>query len=164
MDGILRSIRKRHPELYDLPIVFASTPDYKGALQDGFAAAVESMVKELPQPGETRFDQVTILVSCAFTPGDVQEIKEIVTAFGLTPVVVPDLSASLDGHLEDSFSATTGGGTTKAELPTFRSSSTVVPPTVIGLQESAKCPSIEADKSGTIIGINPNSLTISLTC
>lgn len=122
MDGILRSIRKRHPELYDLPIVYVSTPDFKGALQDGFAAAVESMVRELPQPGETRYDQVTILVSSAFTPGDVQEIKEMVTAFGLTPIVVPDLSASLDGHLEDSFSATTGGGTTKAELREIGSS------------------------------------------
>jgi nitrogenase molybdenum-iron cofactor biosynthesis protein NifN len=122
MEGILKQIRKRHPELYDLPIVFASTPDFKGALQDGFAAAVESMVKELPQPGETRYDQITILASSAFTPGDVQEIKEIVTAFGLTPIVVPDLSASLDGHLEDSFSAVTGGGTTLAELREIGSS------------------------------------------
>jgi nitrogenase molybdenum-iron cofactor biosynthesis protein NifN len=126
MEGILKQIRKRHPELYNLPIVFASTPDFKGALQDGFAAAVESMVKKLPQPGETRYDQITILVSSAFTPGDVQEIKEIVTAFGLIPIVVPDLSASLDGHLEDSFSAVTGGGTTLAELREIGSSAFTV--------------------------------------
>ncbi|BAY11072.1 bifunctional nitrogenase iron-molybdenum cofactor biosynthesis protein NifEN [Calothrix sp. NIES-2098] len=122
MEGILRSIRKRHPELYDLPIVFASTPDFKGALQDGFAAAVESIVKELPQPGETRLDQINILVSSAFTPGDVQEIKEIVCAFGLKPIVVPDLSVSLDGHLDDSYSAVTGGGTTLPELREMGSS------------------------------------------
>lgn len=122
MEYILKNIRKRHPELHDLPIIFVSTPDFKGALQDGFAGAVESMVRELPQPGETRHDQVTILASSAFTPGDVQEIKEIVTAFGLTPVVVPDLSASLDGHLGDSFSATTTGGTTLAELRAIGSS------------------------------------------
>jgi nitrogenase molybdenum-iron cofactor biosynthesis protein NifN len=122
MDGILKNIRKRHPELYDLPIVYVSTPDFKGALQDGFAGAVQSMVKELPQPGEFHFDRVTILVSSAFTPGDVQEIKEIVTAFGLTPIVVPDLSASLDGHLDDSFKAVTAGGTTLAELREIGSS------------------------------------------
>lgn len=122
MEGILRNIRRRHPELYDLPIVFVSTPDFKGALQDGFAGAVESIVKELPQPGETRLDQITILVSSAFTPGDVQEIKEIVTAFGLKPIIVPDLSASLDGHLDDSYSATTNGGTTRAELREIGSS------------------------------------------
>ncbi|BAY20532.1 nitrogenase MoFe cofactor biosynthesis protein NifE [Calothrix sp. NIES-2100] len=122
MEGILRNIRKRHPELYDLPIVFASTPDFKGALQDGFAAAVESIVKEIPQPGETRLDQINILVSSAFTPGDVQEIKEIVSAFGLKPIVVPDLSVSLDGHLDDSYSAVTGGGTTLPELRQMGSS------------------------------------------
>lgn len=122
MDGILKSIRKRHPELFDLPIVFTSTPDYKGALQDGYAAAVESIVTELPQPGEVRSDQVNLLVSSAFTPGDVQEIKDMITAFGLTPIVVPDLSASLDGHLDDSYGAVTGGGTTLAELREMGSS------------------------------------------
>lgn len=116
MEGILRSIRKRRPELAEIPIVFVSTPDYKGALQDGYAGAVESIVTELPQPGEVKPNQVNLLVSSAFTPGDVQEIKEILTAFGLTPIVVPDLSASIDGHLDDSYSAVTGGGTTIAEL------------------------------------------------
>jgi len=122
MEGILRMIRKRHPELYDLPIIFASTPDFRGALQDGFAIAVEGMMRELPQAGETRLDQVNILVSSAFTPGDIQEIKEIVTAFGLTPIVVPDLSTSLDGHLDESFSSLTVGGTTRAELREIGSS------------------------------------------
>lgn len=116
MEGILRMIRKRHPELDTLPIVFVSTPDFKGALQDGFAAAVESIVKEIPEAGEVKPQQITILAGSAFTPGDLQEIKEIVTAFGLIPVVVPDLSDSLDGHLEDTFSATTASGTTLAQL------------------------------------------------
>jgi nitrogenase molybdenum-iron cofactor biosynthesis protein NifN len=122
MEGILKNIRTRHPELSDLPIVFASTPDFKGALQDGFAAAVESIIQTLPQPGEIRPKQVTILASSAFTPGDVQEIKEMVTAFGLTPILVPDLAASLDGHLEDSFSAITASGTTVDELRQIGSS------------------------------------------
>lgn len=122
MDGILKTFRLRHPELHDLPIVFASTPDFKGALQDGYQAAVESMVRSLPQPGETRLDQVTVLVSSAFTPGDVQEIKDIITAFGLRPILVPDLSGSLDGHLDPEASTTTSGGTTLAQLRELGSS------------------------------------------
>jgi len=122
MAGILKNIRKRHPELYDLPIVFVSTPDFRGALQDGFAGAVESIVRELPQPGEIRLNQITILAGSAFSPGDVQEIKEIVGAFGLSAIVVPDLSLSLDGHLDDSYAAVTGGGTTLAELREIGSS------------------------------------------
>ena len=50
------------------------------------------------------------------SPGDTEEIKAIVEAFGLTPLVVPDLSRSLDGHLEDGYQSVTGGGTTLSQL------------------------------------------------
>ncbi|MBE9038634.1 nitrogenase iron-molybdenum cofactor biosynthesis protein NifN [aff. Roholtiella sp. LEGE 12411] len=116
IEGFLKEIRDRHPELNDLAIVFAPTPDFKGALQDGFAVAVESIVKEIPRPGGLRTEQVTILAGSAFTPGDVQEVKEMVTAFGLVPIFVPDLGASLDGHLEDTYSAVTVSGTTLKQL------------------------------------------------
>lgn len=116
MNGILNSIRRRHPELEELPIVMASTPDFKGALQDGFATVVNSLVSTLPQPGSVDPTQVTILASVAFTPGDLQEVKEMVEAFGLTPIVVPDLSGSLDGHLGEGLSSITTGGTTVADL------------------------------------------------
>lgn len=122
MEGILKAIRRRHPELYDLPIVFVSTPDFRGALQDGFAAAVTSIVRDLPQPGDTRPEQVTILAGPAFGPGDVQEVKDMVADFGLVPVVVPDLAASLDGHLEEGYAAVTASGTTRAELREIGSS------------------------------------------
>lgn len=122
MNGILQSIRKRHPELHDLPIVFVSTPDFKGALQDGFAATVTSIVQALPRSGETRPNQITLLVSPAFAPGDLQEIKEIVAAFGLTAIAVPDLSLSMDGHLDSDYNTVTSGGTTLAELREIGSS------------------------------------------
>jgi nitrogenase molybdenum-iron protein NifN len=116
IEGFIKEIRDRHPELNDLAIVFAPTPDFKGALQDGFAAAVESIVQEIPRAGELRTEQVTILAGSAYTPGDVQEIKEMVTSFGLVPIFVPDLGASLDGHLEDTYSAVTVSGTTLKQL------------------------------------------------
>lgn len=119
MERFVKEIRQRHPELDYLPIVFVSTPDFKGTLQDGFAGAVESMVREIPQKSSKQDacpTQITILVSSAFTPGDVQEIKEMVTSFGLVPIFVPDLGASLDGHLEDTYSAVTVSGTTLKQL------------------------------------------------
>ncbi|MGK7896773.1 MAG: nitrogenase iron-molybdenum cofactor biosynthesis protein NifN [Xenococcus sp. (in: cyanobacteria)] len=121
MDGILKSIRKRHPELDYLPIIFVSTPDYKGALQDGFAAAVNSIVAtDYGQPVETlhatSLRQVTILAGSLLAPGDVEEIKDIVETFGLKPVVIPDLSGSVDGHLDDDYNSKTPGGTSLQEL------------------------------------------------
>lgn len=122
MTGILKSIRQRQPQLHDLPIIFVSTPDYKGALQDGFAATVTSIIKELPRAGATRANQITLLISSAFAPGDVQEIKEMVAAFELNAIAVPDLSLSMDGHLDPEYSTVTNGGTTKAELREIGSS------------------------------------------
>lgn len=118
MQGILKNFREGHPELNHLPIVFVSTPDYKGALQDGFAAAVEQIVAtdygSNTAPSGT--PQVTIIAGSLLSPGDVDEIKEIVENFGLTPLVVPDLSGSLDGHLEDEYQTTTAGGTSLEQL------------------------------------------------
>ncbi|MEH1832115.1 MAG: nitrogenase iron-molybdenum cofactor biosynthesis protein NifN [Nostoc sp.] len=132
MGRFVKEIRHRHPELDYLPIVLVSTPDFKGTLQDGFAGAVESIVREIPQKSSKQDacpTQITILASSAFTPGDVQEIKEIVTSFGLVPIVVPDLSGSLDGHIEDYSSALalptagiTANGTNAAQLRSIGSS------------------------------------------
>ncbi|WP_414548912.1 nitrogenase iron-molybdenum cofactor biosynthesis protein NifN [Anabaena sp. CCY 0017] len=122
LERFLKDIRDRHPELDHLPIVFAPTPDFKGALQDGFAAAVESIVREIPKAGGIRTEQVTILAGSSLTPGDLQEIKEMVTAFGLVPIIVPDIGASLDGHLEDGYSSVTASGTTIKQLRDIGSS------------------------------------------
>ncbi|MBE9113936.1 bifunctional nitrogenase iron-molybdenum cofactor biosynthesis protein NifEN, partial [Nodosilinea sp. LEGE 07298] len=116
MQAILRDFHKANPEV-TVPVVLASTPDYKGSLEDGFAAAVESLVQTMPEPGTVNPRQVTLLASAAFGPGDVAELKEMVEAFGLTAIAVPDISTSLDGHLEDAdFATTATGGTTVAEL------------------------------------------------
>jgi nitrogenase molybdenum-cofactor synthesis protein NifE len=127
MKGFLTQFRDAHPEV-EVPIVFASTPDYKGSMEDGFAAAVESLVRTLPEAGEVNPHQVTLLASSAFGPGDVEELKEMVESFGLTPIVVPDLSTSLDGHLDDlDFYTTPTGGTTVQQLRDVgRSAATLV--------------------------------------
>lgn len=121
MNGILTSIRRKHPELDYLPIISVSTPDYKGALQDGFSAAVKEIVSTNYGKSEETFDdtalkQITILAGSLLTPGDVEEIKEIVSVFGLSPVVIPDLSQSVDGHLDDDFNSKTPGGTSLSQL------------------------------------------------
>ncbi|MEM1368281.1 MAG: bifunctional nitrogenase iron-molybdenum cofactor biosynthesis protein NifEN [Cyanobacteria bacterium P01_H01_bin.15] len=135
MEGILRTLRNRRPELAHFPIAFASTPDFKGALQDGYAAAVEALVRDIPSPDESDIPQgeldadpfylyyrslsqpqVTVLAGSSFAPGDVQAVKDMISAFNLKPVVLPDLSLSLDGHLVDDYSAVTTGGTTLKDL------------------------------------------------
>ncbi|CCH66471.1 Nitrogenase FeMo-cofactor scaffold and assembly protein NifN [Richelia intracellularis HH01] len=122
MQRIIKEFRKKYPGLNSLPIILVSAPDFKGALQDGYSAAIESIIRELPQAGETKPQQVNFLFGPAFTPGDVEHIKEISSSFGIVPVCVPDLSLSMDGHLEESWSPITVGGTTIKQLQSMGSS------------------------------------------
>jgi nitrogenase molybdenum-iron protein NifN len=96
-------------------------------MESGYAAAVAAMMEELApdaqaagtKPG-TRPRQVNVLVSSMLTSGDIEELKEIILAFGLRPVVVPDISDSLDGHLTDKeFNPLTVGGTPVSEFATL---------------------------------------------
>lgn len=134
MKGILKTIRDRHPELDYLPIVFISTPDYKGSAEDGYRATVDQIVAyDYPATDSNESNnniasvhpqpQVTILAGSLLSPGDVREIKEIVSAFGFHPLVLPDLSESLDGHLRDEkYSAVSCGGTSLEDLKRLKDS------------------------------------------
>lgn len=117
VDGTIRLARQQHPELADTAVVYASTPDYVGAFQDGWAAAVTALVSTLPRVGEPRRDGVVALLpGCHLTPADLEELRETIEAFGLQAVVVPDISGSLDGHIPDTWQGTTIGGTPRADI------------------------------------------------
>jgi nitrogenase molybdenum-iron protein NifN len=120
----VKQFREHYPRYNTIPVVSVSTPDYSGCLETGFAKAVEAIIQTLvpsakeakTQPGR-RQHQVNVLVGASLTPGDLEELKEIIEAFGLRPVVIPDLSDSLDGHLDgEDFSPLTIGGTEPSEL------------------------------------------------
>ena len=113
--GDLRRIKAGHPEL-GMPIVYVSTPDYQGAFQDGWAKAVTAIVDSLVVPDATVKGQVAILPGCHVTPGDIAALRDIVTDFGLSPIFLPDLSGSLDGHVPGDFSPTSLGGATVGEI------------------------------------------------
>ena len=104
--------REAHPEHDSVPVIHASTPDYCGSMQEGYAAAVEAIVTTIPEGGETIRGQVNILPGCQLTPAEVEEIAGICEAFGLDPVVVPDISNALDGHIDETVSALSVGGVT----------------------------------------------------
>jgi len=54
------------------------------------------------------------------TPGDLEALRDLIEQFNLRPVLVPDLSDSLDGSLtDDDFSPVTIGGTPVSELATL---------------------------------------------
>jgi len=106
-------------------------------MSDGWAAALVALVESglgefglgefgLGEFGLSQFGlgrrstMLPILTGLSLTVADLDEIRDLVTAFTLQPFFVPDLSGSLDGHLSGSFgsgpSPLTSGGTTLADL------------------------------------------------
>jgi nitrogenase molybdenum-iron protein NifN len=123
INRLVKTFYAWYPQFQSMPVVPVNTPDYLGCLESGFAHAVKALFERLVpvggQPGY-RAKQVNVLVGSALTPSDLEHLKELITAFGLQPVVVPDLSDSLDGHLPESdFSPITIGGTPVSALATL---------------------------------------------
>ncbi|HEY6009200.1 MAG TPA: bifunctional nitrogenase iron-molybdenum cofactor biosynthesis protein NifEN [Geobacteraceae bacterium] len=108
--------RQENPEHAHVPIIHAATPDYCGALQEGYAAAVEAIVATLAEGGETIRGQVTIIPGAFLTPADVEEVKETCEVFGIDPVVIPDISCALDGHIDETVSPLSLGGIPVARI------------------------------------------------
>ncbi len=89
-------------------IVHIPTPDYEGGLESGYARAVERVLEALAGERSAGAPDVNVLAGSHLTPADFTELREMIEAFGLRPVMLPDLSA-LDGGRQG-FSALASGG------------------------------------------------------
>jgi nitrogenase molybdenum-iron protein NifN len=160
VDGYLKLIRARHPELENVAIVYVSTPDYQHAFQDGWSKTVAHIITELAEAAtapsvargprldhiaepaaEKQENRINILPGSHLMPGDIEELREIVEAFGFQPIVLPDLSGSLDGHVPDDFSPTTLGGTTLADI---RATGAAALTLAVGEQMRPACEALQA--------------------
>ncbi len=116
----LRSAVESRTDNNKTRIIHIPTPDYDGGLETGYAKATEAVIASLEfGVGRAESDfrkskMVNILAGPHLTPGDVSELREIVEAFGLRAIILPDLSA-LDGSRQG-ISPLASGGTTIGEL------------------------------------------------
>jgi nitrogenase molybdenum-iron protein NifN len=115
--------RERYPEFTDVAVVGVSTPDFSGCLETGYATTITEIIRELVPESRNagaRKRQVNVLAGSFLTPGDVEVLRELVESFNLRPVLIPDLSESLDGHLDSGeFNPLSTGGTPVSELATL---------------------------------------------
>jgi len=123
---VIKAFRAQYPQYAATRLVWASTPDFRGGFEQGFAEALYCLIDQLvPAPpgavsplapsGERARERGKINLLCPawMTPGDQEALAEIVESFGLIPVLLPDLASSLDGHLgEARLNATSQGGIT----------------------------------------------------
>jgi nitrogenase molybdenum-iron protein NifN len=116
----LREYRENNKDKKLPGIVHVSTPSYKGTHADGFHNAVRAMVDTfLPamdglktvesNDGET--EKIINMFTGMVSPEDLRYMKEIMSAFKVKGILLPDYSESLDGVLWSEFKRIQEGGT-----------------------------------------------------
>ncbi len=124
-DDISATVRSFMLETSASAVLHVPTPDYVGGLETGYAKAVEALAGLAGSPDSVPHSacikgQVNILVGSHLTPADFLELREIAEAFGLKPIILPDLSC-LDGSRQG-ISPLASGGTTMQEIAAMRAS------------------------------------------
>ncbi|WP_423128009.1 nitrogenase component 1 [Gaoshiqia sp. Z1-71] len=89
--------------------IAASTPSYQGSHIDGFHEAVAATVKSLAEGGEKE-EHVNIFPGFV-SPEDLRQIKSILKDFGISFVLLPDYSETLDNTSWESYQRIPTGGT-----------------------------------------------------
>ncbi|MBF0181226.1 MAG: nitrogenase iron-molybdenum cofactor biosynthesis protein NifN [Magnetococcales bacterium] len=120
---VIRGFRQEHPQWNEVSIIPIDAPDTTGSLESGFALAVAAMIEQLPTPKRAEgasLARVNVLVGSSLTPGDLEELRDLLGAFTLEVAFLPDISNALDGHLgREAHRAVTGGGTGKGFFDAF---------------------------------------------
>ncbi len=94
------------------PIVNVSTPSYAGTHMQGFHRAVAATIRALAEQNDNKRDETTVnLFPGMVSPADLRHLKDIVTDFGLTGMILPDYSKTLDGGLWSEYQRIPDGGT-----------------------------------------------------
>lgn len=113
-------LRKRGEMLGETRLVLAETPDFAGALEAGWSAAVTAMIRTITRPRQTvAASRVAILPGWHLTVGDIELIRETVEMFGLEAVILPDLASAVDGTVPERWIPTSYGGCSVADIETL---------------------------------------------
>lgn len=96
-------------------IVNVSTPSYAGSHVDGFQSAVRAIVDQLASNVQAVENTLSLFPGFV-SPADIRYLKEIVHDFGLNPVVLPDISETLDGPAAAEYEKIPSGGTPIASI------------------------------------------------
>lgn len=128
--GDLEQIRdRRASDLMGTEIVLTQTPDFDGSIEEGWAKAVLAMIEGIAArgcPGARCRERINILAGIHQTIGDLEYLRETIEAFGLRPVILPDISGALDGTIPESWIPTTYGGTSIEDIRTMARSACTI--------------------------------------
>ncbi|MBY3068644.1 nitrogenase iron-molybdenum cofactor biosynthesis protein NifN [Rhizobium laguerreae] len=110
--------RRRAIELVGTEVVVANTPDFDGAIEEGWSKAVTAVIESIARPDKQYRNprKIAILPGWNLTVADIEHLRETAVSFGLDPVILPDVSGALDGSIPEEWMPITYGGTKLKEI------------------------------------------------
>ncbi|MBX5020971.1 nitrogenase iron-molybdenum cofactor biosynthesis protein NifN [Rhizobium lentis] len=110
--------RRRAIELVGTEVVVANTPDFDGAIEEGWSKAVTAVIEAIARPEKQYRNprKIAILPGWNLTVADIEHLRETAVSFGLDPVILPDVSGALDGSIPEEWMPITYGGTKVEEI------------------------------------------------
>ncbi|MBY5551675.1 nitrogenase iron-molybdenum cofactor biosynthesis protein NifN [Rhizobium leguminosarum] len=110
--------RRRAIELVGTEVVVANTPDFDGAIEEGWSKAVTAVIEAIARPDNHYRNprKIAILPGWNLTAADIEHLRETAVSFGLDPVILPDVSGALDGSIPEEWMPITYGGTKSKEI------------------------------------------------
>ncbi|THB79606.1 MAG: nitrogenase molybdenum-iron protein subunit beta [Desulfobacteraceae bacterium] len=96
-------------------VIHASTPSYVGSHVTGFSNMTKAMVMQFARSSGTPNGKYNIIPGFV-EPSDMTEIKRVVRAMGIDPILFPDTSNVLNGPQTGRYKMFPDGGVTREEL------------------------------------------------
>ncbi len=136
----LKKELKESGDYDNLSLAYVSTPDYDGNFEEGYKNAILSLLQTFCIDAQNNIRNISdyknndknkdngakedikniranVFCPFSFTAMDFLELRDLLEDFGITPVMIPDLGTSMDGHLdENGYLQTTSGGTNIEDL------------------------------------------------
>lgn len=107
MHKIIYRYKKENPDSPEL--FYANTPSFKGTHADGFHNAVLAIVKNFAEA--TEVSEAVNLIPGFVSTEDIRNLKEIMDAFGIETILLPDYSNTLDYEYTGEYERIPEGGT-----------------------------------------------------
>lgn len=112
--GIIEAFYEEYPQYRAIKILPVSSPGYGGTQYDGYFQALYDIVRGISMNKEKN-NKVNV-VTAPLSPGDTRALKKVFAMFGLSVILLPDLSENLDGGHEKEYDRLPHGGTDLADI------------------------------------------------
>ncbi|MDR2406192.1 MAG: nitrogenase molybdenum-iron protein subunit beta [Deltaproteobacteria bacterium] len=99
----------------DKQVVHCNTPSYVGSHINGFANMVAGFIRYLADKRAPKTDKIGVFPGFV-NPGDIRELKRLLTLMGLTYIMLPDQTGVMDSPMTGVYEMFPDGGTTIEEI------------------------------------------------